>query len=116
MGTRFNVLMNIQVPLEQAPPPKRSFNPDKKKKSGGFFSGFSLGAKKSKGMALDLDMDDCEEVCEAGMPYGSLDLGVDGCEDSSDGDDDWAMCNSLGASSRCRSMRRSSPAPKVGSA
>merc|ERR1711985_84963 len=56
MGTRFNVLMNIQVPLEQAPRPMRSMAKTcKKKKSGGFFSRFSIGGKKSKGMALDLD-------------------------------------------------------------
>jgi len=102
MGTRFNVLMNIQVPLEQAPRPKRSMA-----KYGGLFSGFSLGAKKSKGMALDLDMDECEDevvACSASM------------EDYSDEDDDLSPVFSLGATSRCRSMRRSSPAPKVGSA
>merc|ERR1719217_1297285 len=37
-------------------------------------------------------------------------------EDYSDEDDDLSPVFSLGATSRCRSMRRSSPAPKVGSA
>jgi len=115
MGTRFNVLMNIQVPLEQAPRPMRSMGMalgSKKKKSKGFFSGLSLGGigMKSKGMALE--MDGCED-----------EVGAWGCDDS-DGDAMMflasAECNggappSFGAP-RCRSMRRSSPAPKVGSA
>jgi len=109
MGTRFNVLMNIQVPLEQAPRPVRTIaKACKNKKSGGFFSGFSLGAKsakKSKGISLDLDMDGCED---------------EGMEDYSGIDDEWsndsmAVC-SFSAAPRCRSMRRPSPAPKVGSA
>merc|ERR1711988_61299 len=47
---------------------------------------------------------------------------MDGCEDegmedySDIEDDELFMCNSLSAAPRCRSMRRSSPAPKVGSA
>merc|ERR1712139_454090 len=65
MGTRFNVLMNIQVPLEQAPQPKR-----KKKSFGLGFSGFSIGKKK---MALNLDCDGCE---------------AEAMEDYSDSDDD----------------------------
>eukprot|EP00746_Dinoflagellata_sp_MGD_P162736 gnl/MRDRNA2_/MRDRNA2_90431_c0_seq1.p1 gnl/MRDRNA2_/MRDRNA2_90431_c0~~gnl/MRDRNA2_/MRDRNA2_90431_c0_seq1.p1 ORF type:complete len:468 (+),score=105.78 gnl/MRDRNA2_/MRDRNA2_90431_c0_seq1:92-1495(+) len=104
MGTRFNVLMNIQVPLEQAPKPMRSMaKACKKKKSGGFLSGFSFGSK-SKKMALELDVDGCE---------------ADAMEDYSEEEDDlMEECMSLEANAmpRCRSMRRSSPAPKVGSA
>jgi len=109
MGTRFNVLMNIQVPLEQAPRPKRSMGETcKKKKSGGLFSGWSLSAKKPEMLtetALDL-----------------LDLDMGGCEDEAmeefcDEDDGFeAECVVFKGASRCRSMRRSSPAPKVGSA
>merc|ERR1719443_688610 len=88
----------------------------KKKKSKGFFSGLSLGGigMKSKGMALDLD--GCED-----------EVGAWGCDDSA-GDAMMFLASaecSLGAppsaecslgAPRCRSMRRSSPAPKVGSA
>merc|ERR1711977_609069 len=78
----------------------------KKKKSGGLFSGWSLSAKKPEMLteaALDLDMDGCED---------------EAMEEYSDGDDGFEAMSVVvfKGASRCRSMRRSSPAPKVGSA
>jgi len=50
MGTRFNVLMNIQVPLEQVPRPMRSKAKTYKEKK-------CKKSKKSNGMALDMEDD-----------------------------------------------------------
>jgi hypothetical protein len=73
-----------------------------KKKKLGFFSGFSLGAKCAKQPeSLSLDIDGCED---------------ESMEDYSDIDDELLGAKSFSAAPRCRSMRRSSPAPKVGSA
>jgi len=114
MGTRFNVLMNIQVPLEQAPRPMRacygslaSGKKTKKKKSGGLFSGFFGGAKN-----------DCSAEVEGCAPPGfESDDGFDFeedmmmCESAS-----LASCASFGGGARRRCSSRSLSKPKVGSA
>lgn len=113
MGTRFNVLMNIQVPLKQAPPPVRRGLPTPN--SWGISSIFgSKSKKKCKKQSLEmLELDEDGMSDEEGCAFDDYML----CESAAP----CAMeCAAAPLSAAPRSLsslkRRSSPKPKVGSA
>lgn len=76
MGTRFNVLMTIQVPLEQKPQEKRG---GAKKKGMGLLFGCGGGGSENESMMMDMmdsacfEEDDvtCDEEDEGSAPPGS---------------------------------------------
>lgn len=110
MGTRFNVLMTVQVPLEQKPRPKPREVMKCAKKKGGFgFPSFGLigSASKSKSASLSASCEsesfDCEESASTGL---------------SDEDGEWDMleCNSSAPSFSLRTRGTRGQRPKVGTA
>eukprot|EP00316_Scyphosphaera_apsteinii_P004750 CAMPEP_0119314778 /NCGR_PEP_ID=MMETSP1333-20130426/34029_1 /TAXON_ID=418940 /ORGANISM="Scyphosphaera apsteinii, Strain RCC1455" /LENGTH=503 /DNA_ID=CAMNT_0007319977 /DNA_START=61 /DNA_END=1572 /DNA_ORIENTATION=+ len=96
MGTRFNVLMTVQIPLKQKAPAPRLLCASaavKKKKGGGMSllggMGF-LGAAAKGGVMLDA-LSDVQDLTSEYNQYQDACAEEEGCFDEGDSDEDWAI-------------------------